>query len=1204
MTAAKDIYSILKQRSVILDGAMGTMIQQCNLEEKDYRGTRFANFPSSQAGNNDLLPVTQPDVIEQIHYDFLKAGADIIETCTFGANSVSQADYAMEGLVVEMNQSAVRAARSAVERIKREQPGRICFVAGSIGPTNKTASISPDVNDPGFRAIDFTELCTIYREQVDVLMREGIDLLLVETIFDTLNAKAALYAIQESFESAGRTLPVMVSVTVTDKSGRTLSGQTVTAFYHSVKHANLLSIGLNCALGADEMFPYLETLNEIADCYVSVYANAGLPNAFGDYDDSPESMAAVYKDFAAAGICNIYGGCCGTTPAHIAAIVAAVREYPVRVPPKLEALPVLTGLEPLIIRKESNFIMIGERNNVTGSRKFARLITEERFEEAIQIARKQVEEGANIIDINMDEAMIDSRAMMVRFLNLLAAEPDVARVPVAIDSSEWDVIEAGLKSVQGRSLVNSISLKEGEDLFREHARTVRNLGAVPIVMAFDEKGQADTTQRRVEICTRAFKILTEDIGFEPCEIIFDLNIFPVGTGMEEHRQNALSFIDAIRIIKQKLPGVLISGGVSNLSFSFRGNNRVREAMHSAFLYHAIDAGMDMGIVNAGMLEIYDEIDKELLEYVEDVVLDRRADATDRLLEYSLGITESSADKVAGTGQPEWRGAALEERLSHALVKGIPDYIAEDLAEAVKKYGSALKIIEGPLMDAMGRVGELFGSGKMFLPQVVKSARSMKKAVDILEPLIEKGSDGFRKKSGKIIFATVKGDVHDIGKNIVSVVLQCNNFEVVDLGVMIPKEDILKAVAEQGADIIAVSGLITPSLKEMEHLALEMQNRGMQIPLIVGGATTSPVHTAVKLAPLYSGVVAYSRDASISVPLVQALISGDAEFIADLKQDQELLRERFSAAQSAVKLRAYSQAQKSSPVIDFSKKITPLVKGVFVESPLLKDLIPYIDWTFFLIGWDIKKRYPQVLDDPEYAERAGELIDSARAILEELVHNPNIQPKLVYAILPATAEGNDIRVLNKKLHFLRQQGLKSALCISDYVDKKDDYIGLFATTAGQGFADVAAVHRDHGDDYNALMTLSLANRIAEALNEYAHHRIREKWGYESLENPQDMLSMQYIGVRPAVGYPSWPDHSELATIFDLIDVEQRISVSYTESFMMLPESSGCGMVLAHPDAHYFEVGKITQEQLDDYAQRKDITAERAKALLGDSLLVRA
>ena len=1112
MTETRDIYSILNQRSVILDGAMGTMIQQHNLEENDYRGERFADFPSSQAGNNDLLPVTQSAVIEQIHYEFLKAGADIVETCTFGANAVSQADYAMEDMVAEMNRAAVRAARKAAERVEAEEPGRICFVAGSIGPTNKTASISPDVNDPGFRAIDFDELCRIYREQVDILVEEGVDLLLVETVFDTLNAKAALYAIEESLKASGQNIPIMVSATITDKSGRTLSGQTVTSFYHSVKHMNLLSIGINCALGADEMFPYLETLNEIAGCNVSVYANAGLPNAFGGYDDSPESMAAVYKQFAEAGLCNIYGGCCGTTPAHINAIAEAVKAFPVRVPPVLDSLPVFTGLEPLIIRSQAsdvrsqgagvgrassanaegrvrdendsvedmksggNFIMIGERNNVTGSRKFARLIREEKFEEAIQIARKQVEDGANIIDINMDEAMIDAKAMMVRFLNLLAAEPDVAKVPVAIDSSDWEVIEAGLKSVQGRSVVNSISLKEGEAAFRKHAHIVRALGAVPIVMAFDEEGQADTTQRRVEICSRAFKILTEDIGFEPCEIIFDLNIFPVGTGMEEHRQNAVSFIDAIRIIKKDMPGVLISGGVSNLSFSFRGNNRVREAMHSAFLYHAIDAGMDMGIVNAGMLEVYDEIDKELLEYVEDVVLDRRDDATDRLLEYSQGIKESAAADVV-KGPPAWRKTSLEERLSHALVKGIPDYISEDLDEAVEKYSSALKIIEGPLMQGMGHVGELFGAGKMFLPQVVKSARSMKKAVEILEPLIKSGSGGVLKKSGKIVFATVKGDVHDIGKNIVSVVLQCNNFEVVDLGVMVPKEDILKAAEEQQADVIAVSGLITPSLKEMEHLAEEMQRRGMKMPLIVGGATTSPTHTAVKLAPLYDGIVAYSRDASISVPLVQALISGDRNFIADLKQEQELTRERFYAALSAVKLRNYEEAQKNRPQVDFSRKVTPLETGEFVESVSIKELVPYIDWTFFLMGWGINKRYPQVLDDPEYGERARELLASAREILEKLSANPDIQPKTIYAIIPAAADGNDINVLDKKLCFLRQQGMKSSVCISDYVDVQDDHIGLFAATAGRAFADAASEYREKGDDYNATMIMLLAARIA-------------------------------------------------------------------------------------------------------------------------------
>ncbi|MFO7936086.1 MAG: methionine synthase [Kiritimatiellia bacterium] len=1229
MTETRDISELIRQRPLILDGAMGTMIQKYNLKEKDYLAERFADFSDSQTGNNDLLVITQPAIIEQIHYDFLKAGADIVETCTFGANAVSQSDYAMESMVAEINRAAVKLAAKAVERIESEEPGRVCFVAGSMGPTNKTASISPDVNDPGFRAIDFDELCRIYREQAEALITEGVDLLLVETVFDTLNAKAALYAIQECFDSIGRKVPIMVSATVADKSGRTLSGQTVLSFYHSVKHADLFSVGINCSLGADEMFPYLETLNETAGCCVSVYANAGLPNAFGGYDDSPESMAAVYRQFAEAGLCNIYGGCCGTTPAHIRAIADAVEGSPVRVPPVVESRPVFTGLEPLFVRTKAssaecyspgnagdcvtaesgraedaesggNFIMIGERSNVTGSRKFARLIREEKFEEAIQIARKQVEDGANLIDINMDEAMIDSKAMMVRFLNLLAAEPDVARVPVVIDSSDWDVIEAGLKTVQGRSVVNSISLKEGESQFREHALKVRRLGAVPIVMAFDESGQADTTERRVEICRRAFKILTEDVGFKPCEIIFDLNIFPVGTGMEEHRRNAVSFIEAMRLIKEEMPGVIISGGVSNLSFSFRGNNRVREAMHAVFLHHAIDAGMDMGIVNAGMLEIYDEIDRELLEYVEDVVLDRRDDATERLLDYAQNIKKSAGD-IADKGLPEWRKLSLEGRLSHALVKGIPDYIKEDLAEAVEKYDSALQIIEGPLMQGMGHVGELFGAGRMFLPQVVKSARSMKKAVEILEPLLDADADGSLRKSGKIIFATVRGDVHDIGKNIVSIVLQCNNFEVVDLGVMVSKEDILKAAVEKNADIIAVSGLITPSLKEMEYIAEEMQGRGMKMPLIVGGATTSPVHTAVKLAPLYDGIVAYSRDASISVPLVQALISNDRQFIANLKREQELTRSRFYAAKAAVKLIPYRKAQENRPELDFSLKTEPQETGIFVESVPIEELVPYIDWTFFFFGWDIRKKYPDVLDDPEYGERTRELLSAARELLGELAASREIRPETVYAVVPAVSDGNDIQVQNRRFHFLRQQQPGSSLCVSDFVDTDNDYVGLFAVTAGRGFADVAAACREENDDFKAMMILSLANRIAEALAEYTHHRIREKWGIDVENKPEKMLVGEYRGIRLAVGYPSWPDHSELAALFDILDVQQRIGVSYTETYMMQPESSSCGMVLTHPDARFFDVGKITEEQLEDYAKRKGADIKDMKTRLGHNLV---
>ncbi len=1188
---------------------MGTMIQKLNLNEYDFRGELFAQIATPQLGNNDLLPLTHPEIIERIHYNFLQSGADIIETCTFGANAVSQADYAMEGAIAEMNRAAVRVARRAATHVETEHPGRICLVAGSIGPTNKSASISPDVNDPGYRAIDFDTLCRIYREQVDVFVTEGVDLLLVETIFDTLNAKAALYAISQSLSAAGRKIPVMVSVTVTDKSGRTLSGQTLAAFYQSIRHARPMSVGINCALGAADMFPYLELLHEIADCYVSVYANAGLPNAFGEYEDKPESMAAVYADFARAGLCNIFGGCCGTTPAHIAAIAAAVSDYPVRIPPRLKKQAVFTGLEPLIVngnsaescpigtvRRGASFIMIGERNNVTGSRKFARLIRDENFEEAIQIARTQVEDGANVIDINMDEAMIDARSMMMRFLNLLAAEPDVARVPVAIDSSEWDVIETALKSVQGRSIVNSISLKEGEELFKEHARKIQALGAVPIVMAFDEQGQADTTERRVAIAQRAYDILTGELDYEPCDIIFDLNIFPVGTGMEEHRKNALSFMEATRLIKTSMPGVLISGGVSNLSFSFRGNNRVREAMHSVFLYHAIKAGLDMAIVNAGLLEVYDEIDPELLRYVEDVVLNRRDDATERLLEFSQGVVTRDAGGACTRGLPEWRGEALAERLAHALIKGIPDFLESDLAEAVKVYDSALAIIEGPLMWGMGQVGELFGAGKMFLPQVVKSARSMKKAVEMLSPLIEAESGGAPRKNGKVLFATVKGDVHDIGKNIVSVVLQCNNFEVIDLGVMVERERILAAAQQNQVDVIALSGLITPSLREMEHLAEEMQRRSMTTPLIVGGATTSPVHTAVKLAPLYDGVVAYARDASIAVPLVQALITNDVDFIAGLKSDQEQARQRFHSAQTAVRLSSYAQVQAQRPQIDFDCKRLPHETGEFVEFVSVKELIDYIDWNFFFISWGMKKCYPQVLEDPEYGERARELLNAAREMLTALDADPDVCPAAVYAILPAVADGNDLLVKDQRLHFLRRQSPPEFSCLSDFVDTKVDHIGLLVTTAGQSLARMSADYQRAGDDFNNLMSQLLANRLAEALAEFAHHRVRERWGFENVHSPRKMLAGEYAGVRPAVGYPSWPDHSELATVFKLLDVERRIGVSYTESYMMLPESSCCALVLAHPRAHYFDVGRISADQLADYARRKNLSVEQVRALL--------
>ncbi|NNJ70390.1 MAG: methionine synthase, partial [Kiritimatiellales bacterium] len=946
---------LLKERQLMLDGAMGTMIQKHTLEEADFRGDRFADHPSDLKGNNDLLVITKPDVIEDIHVAFLEAGADIIETNTFSSTTISQADYGLEAFVRELNLEAAQVARRAVERVMSNDPSRTLFVAGSIGPTNRTASISPDVNDPGFRAVTFDDLVKAYTEQTEALLEGGVDLLLVETIFDTLNAKAALFAIEEVFEKTGRRLPVMISVTITDKSGRTLSGQTPTAFWYSIEHANPISVGINCALGAEDMRPYIEELAEVAPCYVSIYANAGLPNAFGGYDDTPADMARIYDDFAAHGLANIWGGCCGTTPDHIRAMAEVVKKHPPRIPPQPDTAPRFSGLEPLRITPEMNLVMVGERSNITGSPRFARLIREGDLEAALQIAQHQVENGANIIDINMDEGLIDSEAMMVRFLNLVAAEPDISRVPTMIDSSKWAVIEAGLKCVQGKAIVNSISLKEGEDEFREHARKVQRYGAGMVVMAFDETGQADTTERRIEICTRAYHILVDELGIDPTDIIFDPNVFPIGTGMEEHRINATSFFEATRVIRETLPGVSVSGGISNVSFSFRGNNRVREAIHAAFLYHGMAAGLNMGIVNPGMLEVYDEVPEELMSRVEDVLLNRRDDATENLIEYAELIKSEggSAKKEAET--QAWREASVEERLSHALVKGITDHIDEDVEEARQKYERPLKVIEGPLMAGMGVVGELFGSGKMFLPQVVKSARVMKKAVAYLLPYLEAEKEGAESSSaGKVLMATVKGDVHDIGKNIVGVVLACNNYDVKDIGVMVPWDTILKEARDWGADIIGLSGLITPSLDEMVHVAKEMQREGMQTPLLVGGATTSKKHTAVKISPEYDGLAMHSLDASTAVTTVQSILGRGEEFTRAVKIEYEGIRKEHHATQQAKEFMPLEKARANELSLDWKNYTPPKPDflGLREFSVSVEELVPYIDWTPFFWTWEL------------------------------------------------------------------------------------------------------------------------------------------------------------------------------------------------------------------------------------------------------------
>ncbi len=1212
----------LKSQVLMLDGAMGTMIQKHKLEEADFRGERFSKHPSDLKGNNDLLTLTNPQLIEDIHAEFLESGADIIETNTFSCTTISQADYGLEHLVKELNIAGAQLARKAVNRVLKDQPERSLFVAGSIGPTNRTASISPDVNDPGFRAVTFDDLVEAYSEQAEALIEGGVDILLVETIFDTLNAKAALFAIEEVFDKTGTKLPVMISVTITDKSGRTLSGQTPEAFWYSIQHARPISVGINCALGAADMRPYLEELAHTADCYISIYANAGLPNAFGGYDDTPADMARVYEEFAEHGLANIWGGCCGTTPAHIRAMAEVVKKYPPRVPPAKDTAPRFSGLEPLRITDDMNLVMVGERSNITGSPKFARLIREGQLEEALQVARQQVESGANIIDINMDEGLIDSKAMMVKFLNLVASEPDICRVPIMIDSSKWDVIEAGLKCVQGKSIVNSISLKEGEDQFREHARKVQRYGAGMVVMAFDEKGQADTTERRIEICTRAYRILVDEIGIEPSDIIFDPNVFPIGTGMEEHRINATSFFEAAKVIRQTLPGCSVSGGISNVSFSFRGNNRVREAIHAAFLYHGTAAGLNMGIVNPGMLEVYDEVPKELMELVEDVVLNRSAEATEKLIEYAEQVkAEGSVKKETET--QAWREAPVEERLKHALVKGIVEFIDQDVEEARQQYERPLLVIEGPLMAGMDVVGDLFGSGKMFLPQVVKSARVMKKAVAYLLPYLEaEKGEKESTSAGKILLATVKGDVHDIGKNIVGVVLACNNFEVKDIGVMVPCEEILREAREWGADIIGLSGLITPSLDEMVHVAKEMERQGMQdIPLMVGGATTSKKHTAVKIAPEFSGLAMHSLDASKAVTAVQHILSGDEQYRKAVRHEYNAIKEQHEASQEVREFRTLDDARRRALPFDWKGYVPPAPEflGIREVTVSVEELAEWIDWTPFFWTWELEGKYPSILEKPGApGERAREVFEDAQAILRQIIEEDWFTPKGVYAFFPAARVGDSVEVYADEsrtekietLHFLRQQMIKKdetpnrSLC--DFIAPKEsscaDYIGAFAVTAGpESVAKAEQFKADH-DDYNAIMVQALSDRLAEAFAEYLHKQARNAWGYGQSETStiEQMIKEKYQGIRPAAGYPACPDHTEKKTLFRLLDATARTGIELTESMAMTPPSSVSGLYFSHPEARYFPLGRINKDQTADYAQRKDWTIEEAEKWLAPNL----
>jgi 5-methyltetrahydrofolate--homocysteine methyltransferase len=1243
MSTTETLRTLLQHRILLLDGAMGTMIQRHKLGEADFRGARLKDHPRDLRGNSDVLILTRPDVISSIHHEYLAAGADIIETNTFSSTAIGQSDYALEPLVYELNVEGARLARAAAEEWTTKTPDRPRFVAGSIGPMNRTLSISPDVNDPAFRGMTFDQARAAYEEQVRGLIDGGSDVLLLETIFDTLNAKAGIVAIENVFEERGVRLPLMISVTITDRSGRTLSGQTLDAFYVSIRHARPFSVGINCALGARDMRPYLADLARIAECYVSSYPNAGLPNAFGQYDELPDETAGLLRDFAESGFANILGGCCGTTPDHIRAIGAAIAGVTPRPLPAGSWLDVsisqgsrgptpasspsapfgasggpqaqFSGLETLTIRPDSNFQMIGERTNVTGSARFARLIKSGNYAEAVQVAADQVRGGANMVDVNMDEGMLDSERAMTTFLNYIATEPEIARVPVVIDSSRWSVLEAGLKCVQGKSVVNSISLKEGEEDFLHKATIIRRNGAGVVVMAFDETGQADTIDRKVSICQRAYALLTEQAGFDPTDIIFDPNILAIATGLEEHNDYAVNYIEATRIIKATCPGVKISGGVSNLSFSFRGNDVVREAMHSAFLFHAIKAGMDMGIVNAGQLIVYEDIPKDLLEHVEDVIFNRRPDATERLVQF--------ADRVKGAGKKReadlaWREGTVESRLSYALVHGVVDFVEADVEEARQKYERPLDIIEGPLMDGMKIVGDLFGAGKMFLPQVVKSARAMKKAVAYLLPYMEeeKQRSGSPSAQGRVLMATVKGDVHDIGKNIVGVVLGCNNYEVIDLGVMVPAAKILDTAIEQKADIVGLSGLITPSLDEMVFVAREMERRGFKVPLLIGGATTSRQHTAVKIAPEYSGPVVHVLDASRAVDVVSSVLGAKRdEFDRVNRETQADTRDKYADRRERPLL-GYEKARANRQRFDWDSLqiASPWFVGrrAVADVPL-EEIAKYIDWTFFFSAWELKGRFPGILKHPQYGAAARELFEHAQALLARIISEKLLTPRGAYAFWPANSDGDDIvlytddsrRDVLVRLPMLRQQDVagdgRPNRCLADFIAPREtgvpDYLGMFAVTAGIGAEDlVRAFERDH-DDYHAIMVKALADRLAEAFAEYLHAQARKDWGYGAHEqlSAEDLIAEKFRGIRPAYGYPACPDHSEKFKLFDLLDAPAQ-GITLTDHGAMLPAASVSGLYFSHPDAVYFNVGRIGRDQLESYAKRKGVSIEEAERWL--------
>ncbi len=1213
---------LLDERIVLLDGAMGTMVQQHRLDERGYRGERFRDHGRDLKGNNDILTLTRPDVIGGIHRAYLEAGADIVETNTFNSNAVSQADYGTEALVSELNYRAARLARAAADEFARSA-GRPAFVAGALGPTSRMCSLSPDVNDPGYRSTSFDELAATYLDAARALLLGGVDLFLIETVIDTLNAKAAIHAALSLFEETGTEVPLVISGTITDASGRILSGQTVEAFWNSIQHARPLAVGLNCALGGRQLRPYIQELSRVADTRVCAYPNAGLPNAFGEYDELPQETAEILQDFAASGLVNILGGCCGTTPEHIRLLHQGLGRYAPRAIPSPPVKTRLAGLEPLAIDEDSLFVNIGERTNVTGSARFRKLIEAGDYATALEVARQQVASGAQVIDINMDEGMLDSEAAMVRFLHLIAAEPDIARVPVMLDSSKWSVLEAGLKCLQGKGVVNSISLKEGEQVFLEHARRVRRYGAAAVVMAFDEQGQADTVERRVAICERAYRLLTRE-GLAPEDIIFDPNIFAVATGIEEHNGYALAFIEATRRIKSLLPHALISGGVSNVSFSFRGNDPVREAMHSVFLYHAIAAGMDMGIVNAGQLAIYEEIAPELREAVEDVILNRRQDATERLLDIAARYKGDGGTKRKE--DLEWRSLPVARRLEHALVKGIDDFVIEDTEEARLACEHPLQVIEGPLMDGMNIVGDLFGAGKMFLPQVVKSARVMKRAVAHLVPYIEqsKHASGGHRNNGRIVLATVKGDVHDIGKNIVGVVLQCNNFEVIDLGVMVSCEKILETARRENADFIGLSGLITPSLDEMVSVAQEMQRQGFELPLLIGGATTSPAHTSVKIAPRYRSAVVYVKDASRSVGVCRALASPVQReaFVAKVNEEHERRREQHAGKKVKAPELSIAQARANRRRIDWTAYAPPAPRAPGVrtfEKYPLADLLGYIDWMPFFNAWEFTGKFPEVLTDPKVGEAASNLYADARRMLKRLIAESWLEARAVVGLFPANAVGDDIEIYADEergkplvtLSFLRQQKGKPPgqphECLADYIAPKSsgvrDYIGAFAVTAGIGIEEhIARFERAH-DDYSSIMLKALADRLAEAAAEHFHERVRRQlWGYgaeESLTNDQ-LIREEYHGIRPAPGYPACPDHTEKAKLWRLLDVERRTAIRMTESFAMYPTAAVSGWYFAHPQAHYFAVGKIARDQVEDYARRQGIPLEQAERWLSPNL----